>query len=258
MRSSEYAYDNFVNDSAGYGLAQWTYPSRKNNLLNHARQYRKSIGDLDMQLNFFWKELQGYTLVMPVLKNATSVKEASDIMLTKYERPKDQSDKAKERRAGFGQKYYNKYASKSSNTTQIAPSNNVELPAVGDIVNFTGDEHFSSSNSTTPKKCLPGRAKVTALAKGTEHPVHLVAVASSGSNVYGWVDTAFIAQESTTLKVGAKVKVNAGAKTYTGGNLASFVYKNTYDVLDINGNRVVIGIGKAVTAAVNKKDLTVV
>lgn len=61
-----------------------------------------------------------------------------------------------------------------------------------------------------------------------------------------------------TLKVGSKVKVKSGAKTYTGGNLSSFVYKNTYDVIQINGNRVVIGIGKAVTAAVHKDNLTVV
>ncbi len=58
-----------------------------------------------------------------------------------------------------------------------------------------------------------------------------------------------------TLKVGSKVKVKKGAKTYTGGNLASFVYNNVYDVIQINGDRVVIGKGKAVTAAVRLEDL---
>lgn len=57
------------------------------------------------------------------------------------------------------------------------------------------------------------------------------------------------------IKVGSKVMVKAGAKTYTGGNLSSFVYKTVYDVLQINGNRVVIGLGKAITAAVKKSDL---
>ena len=47
-----------------------------------------------------------------------------------------------------------------------------------------------------------------------------------------------------------------GAKTYTGGGLASFVYKTTYDVIEVKGDRVVIGIGKAVTAAVKMSDLT--
>lgn len=59
----------------------------------------------------------------------------------------------------------------------------------------------------------------------------------------------------TDLKVGDKVKVKSGAKTYTGGNLASFVYQNTYNVIQINGDRVVIGIGTAVTAAIHKDNL---
>ena len=39
-------YDNFVNDSAGYGLAQWTYYSRKQNMLTFHTKKGKSIGDL--------------------------------------------------------------------------------------------------------------------------------------------------------------------------------------------------------------------
>lgn len=58
-----------------------------------------------------------------------------------------------------------------------------------------------------------------------------------------------------TIKVGSKVKVKKGAKTYSGGNLANFVYNNVYDVIQINNDRVVIGKGTAVTAAVHKNDL---
>lgn len=58
-----------------------------------------------------------------------------------------------------------------------------------------------------------------------------------------------------TIKVGSKVKVKNGAKTYTGGSLASFVYNTVYDVLQINGNRVVIGLKGQVTAAVRLEDL---
>jgi len=59
------------------------------------------------------------------------------------------------------------------------------------------------------------------------------------------------------IKVGSKVKVKKGAKTYTGGNLASFVYNNVYDVIQINGDRVVIGKGTVVTAAIHKDNLLV-
>ncbi len=61
--------------------------------------------------------------------------------------------------------------------------------------------------------------------------------------------------ETKTIKVGSKVKVKKGAKTYTGGSLASFVYNTVYDVLQINGNRVVIGLKGQVTAAVRLEDL---
>lgn len=41
-------YQDFVHDSAGYGLAQWTFWSRKQKLLVFALSRGKSIGDLEM------------------------------------------------------------------------------------------------------------------------------------------------------------------------------------------------------------------
>jgi hypothetical protein len=58
-----------------------------------------------------------------------------------------------------------------------------------------------------------------------------------------------------TIKVGSKVRVRNGAKTYDGGSLASFVYNTTYDVQEINGTRVVIGLKGTVTAAMKISDL---
>ena len=96
------------------------------------------------------------------------------------------------------------------------------------------------------------------VAKGAKHPYQLIAE-KGGGTVYGWVDAADIAVEaSAAIAKGSTVKVKAGAKTYTGGALASFVYANTYTVLELSGDRAVIGQGKAVTAAVNIKDLTLV
>lgn len=64
--------------------------------------------------------------------------------------------------------------------------------------------------------------------------------------------------EPKILKVGAIVRVRNGAKTYEGKDLANFVYDGKYDVIQISGNRVVIGKGKTVTAAVNKSDLILI
>ena len=109
------SYKNFVHDSAGYGLAQWTYWSRKQNMLEFARAASKSIGDLEMQLDFLFKELtEGYKAVLNVLKTATTVRAASDSVLLNFERPADQSEAVKTKRAGYGQTYYNKYAGTAS------------------------------------------------------------------------------------------------------------------------------------------------
>ena len=106
-------YPDFVNDKAGYGLAQWTFWSRKKALLEFAKVSGKSVGDLFMQLDFMWRELtEGYPAVMVVLKEAGTIREASDAVLLWYERPANQSESVQKKRASYGQKYYDKYAEK--------------------------------------------------------------------------------------------------------------------------------------------------
>ena len=92
-------YTNFARDSAGYGLAQWTYWTRKQNLLARAKAAGTSIADLSTQLNYLYEELSSNAAIMQALAIADSVKAASDVILLKFERPKDQSEAAKNRRA---------------------------------------------------------------------------------------------------------------------------------------------------------------
>lgn len=112
-------YTGFDADRAGYGLCQWTHPARKKNLRLFAKDAGKSIGDPEMQLAFFLKELRdSFPAVLAVLKTAKTVREASDTMLLKFERPTDQSVQNCERRAKLGQAYYDKYAKEDSMTGQ--------------------------------------------------------------------------------------------------------------------------------------------
>lgn len=64
---------------------------------------------------------------------------------------------------------------------------------------------------------------------------------------------------ATSIKKGDKVKVSTACKTTYEGKGLSQKYvangKTIFDVIQVNGDRVVIGIGKAVTAAVHKKYL---
>ena len=109
VNSGAYSKDKFVHDGAGYGLAQWTFWSRKENLYNS--KGGKSIADLDMQLDFLWWELSvGYKTTLNALKTATNVYNASTAVLTQYEKPANQSEAVKVQRAKYGQGYYDKYA----------------------------------------------------------------------------------------------------------------------------------------------------
>lgn len=139
------AYLNFAHDSAGYGLAQWTYWSRKQNLYNYATKTKASIGDLEMQLNFLMSELSNsYKSVLNTLKNAKSVEEASNAVLLNFEKPKDQSVENQKKRASYGQKFYDKYAGSPSET--IAPQPISAPSAVPAVIKQT------STHNTTTKK----------------------------------------------------------------------------------------------------------
>lgn len=143
-------YKNFANDSAGYGLAQWTYKTRKLNLLNFIKSKGKSIGDLESQLDFLVKEIsENYKKsVYSVLQSASSVKEASDVIILKFERPADQSDTAKNKRASYGLKYYNKYANKEENN----------MADYSKYINSTRTHYISNSGSDENKKYHGGVA----------------------------------------------------------------------------------------------------
>ena len=104
------SYKNFVHDGAGYGLHQCTYWSRKQAMLEYHRSKGKSIGDLETQKEFIYKELsESFPAVLKVLKTAASIREASDAVLLKFERPADQSNAAQVKRASYGEEYEKLY-----------------------------------------------------------------------------------------------------------------------------------------------------
>lgn len=120
-------YANFVKDGAGYGLAQWTYWSRKQGLLDYAKGKKKSIGDLETQLEFLLKELTSYGLVS-ALKACKSVLEASNLILLKFEKPAGMNSVSTQtKRAGYGRTYYNKHASNTAKEKGDAAMSNSSL-----------------------------------------------------------------------------------------------------------------------------------
>lgn len=123
-------YTNFVHDSAGYGLAQWTWYSRKEALLKLAKSKGKSIADLNVQLEYLVKELSGMSGYTANIKNAASVSVASNFILINFERPLDQSQAMKNKRIEFSQKYYNQFAgTATTSATQQAQTSVTVTPA---------------------------------------------------------------------------------------------------------------------------------
>ena len=115
---------------------------------------------------------------------------------------------------------------------------------IGDIVDFTGCLHFTSSYSGgVAKACKAGLAKVTALSKGQPHPYHLQALAGKGATVYGWVNEADIAG-----------KAGGSSNTYTvkaGDTLSKIAkqYGTTVNALvSLNGikNKNLINVGQVI------------
>lgn len=98
-------YQNFVNDAAGYGIAQWTYFSRKEKLLNLAKQRGTSIGDLGTQLQMLKNELSG---MKSTLAGFSNVEDASNYILDHFEQPR-YPEATRAIRINYSSYYYNKY-----------------------------------------------------------------------------------------------------------------------------------------------------
>ena len=161
-------YTNFVNDSAGYGLAQWTYWSLKRDMLEYIQKKGKSIGDLNAQMEFLAYQLvKDYKTVWNTLKDAKTVLEASNAVLLKFERPADQSENAQQKRASYGQKYYDAYATKTVATPVETPVKKEEFTN-SSLVSYTK----ISPNKTSPRNhkidtitihCVVGQCSVETL-----------------------------------------------------------------------------------------------
>lgn len=72
---------------------------------------------------------------------------------------------------------------------------------------------------------------------------------------YGLLETFSKHKSSNDFNIGDKVKVKANSKWYDGQSIASFVFKNEYEIIQIRGDRVVIGKNNKVTGAIALKNL---
>ena len=106
----------------GYGLAQWTYTTRKAALYDYAKSRGVSIGDLNMQLDFMMREMSAS--LKSYLRTATDVSDACVRFHNIYEGSAD-TESMIAGRVAKAKNVYNKYAS-------IHTGNNLSTAAISD------------------------------------------------------------------------------------------------------------------------------
>ena len=78
----------FQNDQKGFGLAQWTFWSRKAALYDFWKASGKALDSAEMQTDFALKELrEDYSALLDFLKSTTDVFTATSRICREYERP---------------------------------------------------------------------------------------------------------------------------------------------------------------------------
>ena len=99
----------WAKDAIGFGLAQWTYWTRKLELLSDAKNAGQFVGDVRIQTSFLIKELKrDYAGVWALLTNPdATVSLCSNAMLLKYERPADMSEGAQRQRCNLSVAWFN-------------------------------------------------------------------------------------------------------------------------------------------------------
>ena len=153
--------------------------------------------------------------------------------------------------------YLDVFPNPGSSPTEITPEPTptpepTQKFKIGDKVIITGNLYKSANASSPASYVSKTTTNITRYAKGTKHPYN-----TTGD--LGWMNESDIkaysesSTDTKTIRKGSKVKFT-GTKTYSGITLASWTKNATFDVIEVSGDRVVIGKGTAVTAAVNIKD----
>lgn len=152
--------------------------------------------------------------------------------------------------------YLDEFPNPNSSTEPTTPAPEPSKPVttqkfnVGDRVVINGSL-YTSSNAKSPAGSVSNKTtNITRYAAGAAHPYN-----TTGD--LGWMNESDIrlAGNETPAAIvrGCKVKFT-GTKSYSGIKLASWTTNSIFDVIEVSGDRVVIGKGTAVTAAVNMKD----
>jgi hypothetical protein len=123
-----YGYNGSTSQK-GYGLAQWTYYTRKQGLYDMKQSMGVSIGSVELACAYLLQELKtSFPGVYEALINATNIRTPSNIVLHDFENPAAEHQEVEDEiyRASLGTEIYNLYSG------SVAPDepDNPDVPSV--------------------------------------------------------------------------------------------------------------------------------
>lgn len=145
ISENDFVEHGLFENKDGYGLAQWTYYTRKQALYNMWKSGSyDSIGNIDLALVYLKSELEthGYNDTLTVLQNATDIRSASNHVLFYFENPELQGQDVQDQRYDYSQDIYDIY----SGTVPIERKNLTITPDSANIVD--GDTLTINVNAT--------------------------------------------------------------------------------------------------------------
>lgn len=146
--NGSYSRKKFGNDSAGYGICQWTYYSRKYDLYDYAQDKDKSIGNMSMQLLFMKRELTSSQIskLKSFDNSAQGAYDAAAYFCSSYERPANTEAQSKKRGNLAKDTYWKRY--KGSVTTSSA-SKKITISGATQPGNMVVGESFTIAGKIT-------------------------------------------------------------------------------------------------------------
>ena len=152
VNNGEYSEQQFANDNIGFGLAQWTYPTRKKGLYNKCKG---KIGNLKCQLEYLVDELNNkYNELNKLLRSSNDVRECTIKVLTDFENPRRKDSSVQDYRIKLSNKFYYGFSENSKISSTSTPSifpfleiSSIQIQSVEKT--FTNEQIPTTSKETT-------------------------------------------------------------------------------------------------------------
>ena len=178
-------YTNFVNDAAGFGLAQWTFKSRKQNFLNYFKQRGKSIADLETQIDFLLWEMKAYFgAIWNKCLTSHDLKDLTWTLLDTWENPAEKLNNMVER-YGYAQDWFNKFSNQNDEKEASGMTKQEAVKKVLDLARAEiGYREKASNSSLDDKTANAGGANWTKYARDLDRTNWY----NGCKNGYAWCD----------------------------------------------------------------------